>query len=327
MNQRTTLAWLLPLSLLSGCFSPEGDDDTTLTSVGETSSGSTTDDTLTTTIADTGTTSDSTTMSTSGMDSTGPSDESTGSDESTESTTTEAESESSTGPGSFCGDGIVDEGEACDDMNDDDTDDCVACAAAACGDGFVQAGVESCDDGNADDTDACVSGCVAASCGDGFVLAGTEDCDDANGNDNDACLGSCVAASCGDGVVYEGVEQCDGAGSCDESCNVYCTNEGGGALMAENGVGEDVWYCYEAADTVETRALKACESHFGIGTCCLIPEGYSGLQYGQCGAGGYAGTIHWHPDSHPDGHCDPLYVVGDVVTPGWCGSVSGNFLD
>ena len=327
MNQRTTLAWLLPVSLLAGCFSPEGDEDTTITSVGETSTGGTTDETVSSTVTDANTT-DATTMTTA-MDSTGPSDESTESGESGESSesTTAAESESSTGPSSFCGDGVVDEGEACDDMNDDNTDDCVACVAAACGDGFLQDGVEACDDANADETDACLSSCVVASCGDGNVFAGVEDCDDANNNDNDACLDTCAAASCGDGFVYEGVEQCDGNGTCDDSCNFYCPNVGGGDSIAENGVGEDEYYCYDAGDSVETRALKACESHFGVGTCCLIPEGYSGLQYGQCGAGGYAGTIHWHPDSHPDGHCDPLYVVGDVVAPGWCGFVTGNFLD
>ena len=34
-------------------------------------------------------------------------------------------------------------------------------ALAACGDGFVQAGVEACDDGNQDNTDACVGNCRA----------------------------------------------------------------------------------------------------------------------------------------------------------------------
>ena len=112
--------------------------------------------------------------------------------------------------GNCCGDGIVDALEACDDGNDDDTDDCTStCEVASCGDGFVQAGVEACDDANADDTDACLSTCEAASCGDGFVQAGVETCDDANADDTDECLSTCESASCGDGFVQAGVETCD----------------------------------------------------------------------------------------------------------------------
>jgi hypothetical protein len=97
--------------------------------------------------------------------------------------------------------------------------------------------------------------------------------------------------------------------------------------VAENGVGLNEMYCYAANDSTDIRALKACESHFGVGTCCVITGGYLEQQYGQCGMGGYDGTIHWHWDNHPDGHCDPLYVVGDVVSPGWCGVILGSFLD
>ena len=45
-----------------------------------------------------------------------------------------------------CGDGIVGGAEACDDGNADDTDGCVACAFATCGDGHVRRAVEACDD-------------------------------------------------------------------------------------------------------------------------------------------------------------------------------------
>lgn len=39
--------------------------------------------------------------------------------------------------------------EACDDGNADDTDGCVACAFATCGDGHVRRAVEACDDATA----------------------------------------------------------------------------------------------------------------------------------------------------------------------------------
>lgn len=47
----------------------------------------------------------------------------------------------------FCGNGVVDSGEDCDDGNSDNTDDCLNdCTNARCGDGFVHSGVEECDD-------------------------------------------------------------------------------------------------------------------------------------------------------------------------------------
>ncbi len=139
---------------------------------------------------------------------------------------------------------------------------------------------------------------------------------------------------CGDGIVDGGAgetcddgNQIDGDG-CSATCTDECANPGGGSLMAENGTGMTTNYCYEPGDSIDTRARKACESHFGVGACCIIVGGYSDLQWGQCGhSGDDEGTFHFHPDSHPEGHCDPFYVVGDVISPGWCGAIRGNFLD
>ena len=96
----------------------------------------------------------------------------------------------------ICGNGAVEIGEQCDDENDIDTDACVQCLDAVCGDGFVQAGVEMCDDGNMNNTDACPDGdggtCEDAVCGDGFVFADNEDCDDMNKVDDDECPNDCT---------------------------------------------------------------------------------------------------------------------------------------
>jgi hypothetical protein len=64
-----------------------------------------------------------------------------------------------------------------------------------------------------------------------------------------------------------------------------------------------------------------------VGSCCVITGGYQDQQYGQCGQGGGGGTLHWHWDFHPNGHCGPVYVPGDVVAPGWCGVILGSFID
>jgi cysteine-rich repeat protein len=45
-----------------------------------------------------------------------------------------------------CGNRLVEGDEQCDDGDTDDTDGCVACRFATCGDGFVRRGVEDCDE-------------------------------------------------------------------------------------------------------------------------------------------------------------------------------------
>jgi cysteine-rich repeat protein len=167
-------------------------------------------------------------------------------------TTIDPPTEPTTEPLPFCGDGTVDPGEACDDANGDNGDECLSdCALASCGDGFLHVGVEACDDGNvvdgdgcssactlpecgdgavqppeacddgnASNADACLNTCAAASCGDGFVQAGVEACDDGNASNTDACVAGCVAASCGDGFVQSGVEDCDdGNTDPDDGCD------------------------------------------------------------------------------------------------------------
>ena len=115
-------------------------------------------------------------------------------------------------PGMGCGNGYVetDWGEECDDMNDEEADDCLSnCQAARCGDGVIRAGVEECDDANTEPGDECTASCTIARCGDGVVRAGIEECDDGNSDEGDECLNDCSAATCGDGIVHVGMEECD----------------------------------------------------------------------------------------------------------------------
>jgi cysteine-rich repeat protein len=67
-----------------------------------------------------------------------------------------------------CGDGILDEGEECDDGNNDNGDGCSAdCTLEpVCGDGVLDPG-EQCDDGNNDDGDGCSADCTLEVGGDG----------------------------------------------------------------------------------------------------------------------------------------------------------------
>ena len=121
------------------------------------------------------------------------------------------------GEAPYCGDGVVQGGEECDDGNLNDGDGCTnMCMVAVCGDGCWYKGVEECDDGNDDDTDACRNNCETARCGDGVIRAKFETCDDGNVSDQDACSSTCQPTRCGDGIVQnpngEGNgEACDGS--------------------------------------------------------------------------------------------------------------------
>lgn len=99
-----------------------------------------------------------------------------------------------------CGNGIVEEGEECDDGNPSDADSClITCLEATCGDGFLHAGIEECDDGNLQNDDACPGSCKPAACGDGYVRSGVEECDDGNTSSGDGCSSQCTRSlGCGD---------------------------------------------------------------------------------------------------------------------------------
>jgi cysteine-rich repeat protein len=158
------------------------------------------------------------------------------------------------GPGPNCGDGIIDDGEACDDGNPDNTDTCLdTCQSASCGDGFVGPG-EACDDGNDVDGDECTNACASASCGDGVVQPG-EDCDDGNDVDTDLCLATCVMASCGDGFV--GPEEACDDGNADntDTCLVGCMMASCGDGFV--GPGEA---CDDGNDVDDDECTNTCAS-------------------------------------------------------------------
>lgn len=146
--------------------------------------------------------------------------------------------------GAVCGDGVIGDGEQCDDGNDLPADGCgsscrveggfectepgVACAAAICGNGVLGGG-EQCDDGNLlgggqlVDGDGCNSVCELEV---GFKC-------DVPGQ-------PCSPTRCGD-MVVEGLEQCDDGNKdyfdgCDPVCRreLNCT---GGVCVAECGDG------------------------------------------------------------------------------------------
>jgi cysteine-rich repeat protein len=134
--------------------------------------------------------------------------------------------------GGFCGDGVVNGTEACDDGVNDGTygtcnPDCTP--APRCGDRVVQTAYgEECEPTMSNDPN-CTSACrLPGGCGDG-IIEPPEQCDDGaqyNTGDYGGCAPSCIyAPHCGDGVV-NGPEQCDDGvndgsyGTCTPQCKL-----------------------------------------------------------------------------------------------------------
>lgn len=166
------------------------------------------------------TTGDATTGTTTGDPSTGSSTGSTTADDTTGGS-------SSTGPGATCGDGVVDDGEECDDAGPSQTCD-ADCTAAKCGDGVVNdAAGEVCDE--AGESPACDADCSAPECGDGVVnTAAGESCEGETDVLNAECNGECAVTCSGtfldcneddvDGCEIQGQTDAKHCGKCGNVC-------------------------------------------------------------------------------------------------------------
>ncbi len=248
-----------------------------------------------------------------------------------------------------CGDARVDDGEACDDGNERDTDGCTTeCREAFCGDGLVREGVEECD-GEA----GCRADCTLPACGDGIVDGG-EDCDDANDADDDACTNACADAVCGDGILrvdvafgeagWEGCDAPDDPDRCDADCvplrcgdgvvdpeegcddgdqdeRDACTNAcrpaacGDGVLREDLEVGDEG---FEVCDDGNDRDEDACLSDCTVAAC---GDGFVNAGVEQCDDG------NLEPGDGCDGECRserPVALREVPLAAGWA-SVRSNF--
>lgn len=156
-----------------------------------------------------------------------------------------------------CGNGVIDEGEECDDGNVADGDGCTDCTVdPECGNGDVE-GDEECDDGNTSNGDGCSSNCaIEPECGDGDVEEG-EECDDGNTVSGDGCSDACVlevVPGCGNGVLEAG-EQCDGSVDPSDGCEAagYLSGE----VICDNNCELDTSDCMNHPDLVAWYRLDA----------------------------------------------------------------------
>ncbi len=169
-----------------------------------------------------------------------------------------------------CGDGVVDDGEACDegsDNSDTTPDRCRSnCQLPGCGDHVRDEG-EACDADNSDtEPNACRANCELPRCGDGVVDDG-EICDRGSQNSDDVgstCRTSCRRASCGDGVRDDSEACDDGAQNSDTepgACRLDCT-----AAACGDGVVDPGEACDLGARNSDTRP-GACRTDCGTARC------------------------------------------------------------
>jgi len=220
------------------------------------------------------------------------------------------------GSGPSCGDGVISNGEVCDDASRDECGSCNAdCsgagAGAVCGDGVVCPELEACDD--AGESEGCNEDCTAARCGDGIVnSAAGEVCDDAGAN-SDAhsaephCNARCTGLGpfCGDSVKDD-VEACDTAGqsaTCEASCAVPSCGDG----VQNVFVGES---CDDGAASRHCTASCQPNATIDVGArhaCAIDVTGavrcFGENRFGQCGA------------ENPLVVGDPLATMGGTLKP------------
>ncbi len=244
------------------------------------------------------------------------------------------------GPGPYCGDGIKQATEVCDDGNAESGDGCTGTCNAielgfgcltpgepcfstiVCGDGTIS-GAETCDDGNDTSDDGCSSLCTveagwvcpdpnelceAAACGDG-ILAGQEACedDDAPPTAGDGCSELCQ---------LEPGYKCDVPG---QPCEVTVCGDGvaEGSEQCDDGNNDSgdlctPLFCTSEPDCSASPALP-CTTTCGDGI--LLPNGTEECEDGNTSPGdGCSATCQVEPGYIcPPSTVEPTELVLPVV--------------
>ena len=238
-------------------------------------------------------------------------------------TTTDTFEDPSTDTSPVCGDGVIHDGEACDDGNDNSNSVADACRTncehAWCGDGVVDTG-ELCDPASLDDGPPCTDDCtwfeepICESCG------VDEECWDIYGSPEWMCLaGVCVQpelSHCDDDIDCTGAERCAetfaGRLCLDTSCAECIGTECG--ELCHNDVDDNLDGWIDCDD-------PTCDAECGTGACAWC-ETNAECAPGQVCDGGLCrthcgeSTDCWS-EASPDAWCDPAFglCVDPTCTP------------
>ena len=178
-----------------------------------------------------------------------------------------------------CGNGILEDGEQCDDGNLAEGDSCHADCTIAdlCGNGLVDAG-EQCDDGNLLDGDCCAATCQFETAGSGCGSGSNTECDKPDTCDGSGICQSNFEASsvdCGDaGTECTNQDKCDGNGSCTDNGFVLA------ATPCRNGLDTEC----DHPDTCD--GLGTCQTNFAPSTANCGDAGTECVNQDKCDGSG-----------------------------------------
>lgn len=173
-----------------------------------------------------------------------------------------------------------------------------------CGNGIIEEG-EACDDGYVDACGSCNATCTAtgqaSNCGDGALCAEQEQCDpalddDCSGLCTDCPLQSCLprcetTAACGDGFICEGSEVCEPSLG-DIACMPGCTSQKSHIAVGLNGT------CHVASDgRVRCFGVQVDEQlgHFALRDVGDDPGEMAALPIVALGQSRRVVSLHKHP--------------------------------
>lgn len=254
-----------------------------------------------------------------------------------------------TGVYSYCNDGIVDIicGEVCDDGNTDNgspnhcNTSCTGITPSVCGNGVLEAG-EACDDNNYNDCDNCSPDCtyITGYCGDGIVDPRcNETCDDGLLNGTPGyCAATCYellpSPACGDGIVQFG-EVCDDgntlncAGNCRSDCRAAITGCGDAIVcppeVCDDGPGEGEGLCsddcsgWQQCGNGIITGSEVCDDGGSNGTLgnCSSDCRNDNLETDVCGDGKLSGSEECDDGNGDDGDACTnschLAICGDGI--------------
>jgi cysteine-rich repeat protein len=182
---------------------------------------------------------------------------------------------------------------------------------AVCGNGIVEDG-ESCDEGaaNSDTTpDSCRTNCTLPFCGDG-VLDTSEQCDDGNNIDGDGCQANCtLLTACSDGTPVGGTRPCGSSdiGACALGTQTCSSNGTFGACVGEVGPAPET--CNGIDDNCDGQTDENTEAECSPYAC----GGASGC-FTTCGTAGAGSDFFCAPGFRCENTTqDVLFCVPDAV--------------